>query len=61
MSVTMSGFWLLILNWLAGFLNIPQDNLVVTGRTIVTVVSVLLIYWGRYRQGDINFFGFKKA
>ena len=39
--------------------NIDIEALNVTMATLVQIASVMAIYWGRFRQGDMNLFGFK--
>ncbi len=63
MSITISGFFLTALTWLLPHLgiNIDATALSTTLTTIAQIIGGLLIYWGRYRQGDVTWYGTKKT
>ena len=63
MSVTISGWIIVALTWLLPHLgvNIDANALSMTVATIAQIVGGVLIYWGRYRQGDITWYGATKT
>ena len=61
-SMTISGVAIVLLS----FVLEPSDaetvvnNIVAAAELILPVVGIALTYWGRYRQGDITWYGAKK-
>lgn len=62
LSLTLSGLVVMLLATFAksSGVNIEMEALNVTVATIVQFGSVVAIYYGRYRQGDVSLLGFKK-
>lgn len=61
MSLTTNGLFLMVVGYLATKLNIDKNNLVITITTIAQIVGLAMAYWGRYRQGDITWYGARKS
>lgn len=61
MSVTISGWLLMVLTWLLPKfgVNVDANALTTTIATIVQIGGGILVWWGRYRQGDITWYGAK--
>ena len=59
MSQTIIGLIITVLGLIASQLkiDITQDQIVHIVTVAVTVYGVLHTYWGRYRQGDITWYG----
>ena len=62
MSITIISWVLLALNWLTVKFSIPvaPGDLDTTVHTLIAFFTVLGIYWGRYRKGDITWYGARK-
>lgn len=62
MSLTISGWILMVLTWVLPRLgvNIDATALSTTIATAVQIFGGLLVYWGRYRQGNITWYGANK-
>lgn len=59
--MTMQGWVVLVLSMLVRTVEIDLDEGQVTevASWIVTGISAVMIYWGRYRMGDITWYGRK--
>ena len=62
MSLTLSGLVIGVLAILAqnANVNIAPENIQTTVETIAQFAAVAMIYWGRIRKGDLNWFGGRK-
>lgn len=62
-SVTYIGILVVVLTKLATLLGlqIGTAELTSVATTLVMFAGALIAFYGRWRQGDINLFGFKKA
>lgn len=63
MSITITGFTITALTWLLPKIgvNIDATSLSTAITVIAQIIGGGLIYWGRYRQGDITWYGAKKT
>lgn len=59
LSLTIVGLVIMVLSIIG--INVSEGDLITTITTITTVIGGLTVYYGRWRQGDINFFGIKKT
>lgn len=62
MSLTLVSFAVFLLNRLlgiAGIQAVSDSEFLTTVRVIVDFVSALGVWWGRYRLGDITWYGRK--
>ena len=62
MSLTISSLFvgvLVIVLQKAGF-EVAPENIQTTFETLILVASAAGVYWGRIRQGDLNFLGVRK-
>jgi hypothetical protein len=59
MSLTIQGWIIGLLVFLANHFGLPftEAELTTTVSVIVGLISFIMIYWGRYRKGDINVWG----
>jgi len=62
MSLTFTGFFIGALVYLANHLGLPftEAELSTTVEVIGGFFSLALVYWGRFRQGDMSWFGTKE-
>lgn len=62
MSITITGLIIELLTWLSVKfqINLPQAEIDGFVKTIVALVGFGLIWWGRYRKGDITPIGSRK-
>lgn len=62
MSLTIQGLAVLILGKVLAWAGVQYDVAALQGWVSMTVViaGAVGIYWGRYRQGDITWWGGKK-
>ena len=60
-SLTITGLAVLILGFVLNKIGVPiaEGNLETTIATLIEVIGGIVVFWGRYRQGDINIFGGK--
>lgn len=60
-SLTMIGLAVMILGFIFSKMGIPiaEGNLEITLTTLVQIVGGVVIWYGRWRQGDVNWFGKK--
>jgi len=56
-SLTQSGVYLTAI---ATFLGVTQDEVSGFTTTVVAIVGLIMAWYGRYRKGDVTFFGFRK-
>jgi len=56
-SMTMSGVIILVLSLV--FTPEESSQLVDAGFAVLNAVGIMMAYWGRFRQGDITFWGKK--
>lgn len=56
-SLTISGAAVVVLSMI--FSPEEASALVAAAVGVVKAAGILMIYWGRYRQGDINWYGKK--
>ena len=61
-SLTIIGLAVMIIGFILAKVGIPiaEGNLEITITTLVKIAGGIVIYIGRYRQGDINIFGIVK-
>jgi len=55
MSVTITG---IIITIFSQFL--PAEEVGILVNAVVTIIGILLAWWGRYRIGDITWYGARK-
>jgi hypothetical protein len=62
MSLTIRGLVVYILATILSNAGFPHEFHDIEGyiTTTLQVVAAIMIYWGRYRKGDINAFGMRK-
>ena len=62
MSLTFVGLATGIVAWLLKTADIPIANGVVENFVQVTlaIVAAVMVYWGRFRKGDLTVFGTRK-
>ena len=60
-SLTMVGLGVMILGFIFSKMGVPiaEGNLEITIITLVKIVGGITIWYGRFRQGDITFWGAK--
>ena len=60
-SLTITGLVVLILGFVFSKMGIPlaEGSLETTITTLVQIAGGVIVWWGRYRQGDISVFGGK--
>lgn len=63
MSITISSLAVFLLNQLitrAGIEAIEESDLLAVIKVLVSIVSAVGVWWGRYRLGDITWYGRRK-
>ena len=60
-SLTLIGLAVVIFGFIFSKMGIPiaEGSLETTLTTLVQIVGGVIVWYGRFRQGDINFFGGK--
>jgi MFS-type transporter involved in bile tolerance (Atg22 family) len=59
MSVTISGLFTMILTQILGD-QVDQEQIANFINVGGLIISAVVIWWGRYRKGDITWYGVKK-
>ena len=62
LSVTITGLVVGVIAWISRDAGVPiaEGNIESFVQTALALISVATVYYGRFRQGDINIFGAKK-
>ncbi len=62
MSLTYVGLAIIVISYITDSVGVPimEGDIETTITTIMKIFGALVTFWGRFRQGDINLFGFKK-
>ena len=60
MSVTITSLIVLVVGLLGVGDVFPKSEVATVVNAVVQIVGVVGVWYGRYRQGDINLFGQKK-
>lgn len=60
-SLTISGLIVFVLSWFFQYTGIPvvEDEIETTVSVIMKVIAAVMIYIGRKRHGDINWYGMR--
>jgi hypothetical protein len=59
-SVTIASLIVIVLGWLGVGDLVTQDELSNGINLVIQLVGIIGVWYGRYRQGDINPLGFRK-
>jgi ABC-type Mn2+/Zn2+ transport system permease subunit len=59
-SLTQAGNLTAIAGILGSILDIPATEIETIVASLVTVIGILLSWYGRFRKGDITILGFRK-
>lgn len=49
-----------LLGWLGVGQVVTENELAVVIDNVLQIVSILGVFWARYKQGDVNVLGFRK-
>ena len=62
MSLTIQGLLVLVLGKVLSWAGLEASNEALQGwvSTTISLIGALVVYYGRYRQGDIKWWGGKK-
>ena len=62
MSVTIQGLIVAILGWLMTRSGVPfiEGDIETFVSVGASIIGALMVYWGRFRKGDISPLGFRK-
>lgn len=61
MSLTLSSLFAMLLNWYvsANKIDLGVGDIQEWVQTTIAILAPIGIYWGRFRLGDINWFGLR--
>jgi hypothetical protein len=62
MSLTLKGLAVVLLGYLVSSMNLPvaSEAIETTVSTVAVIVGAVMAWWGRYRHGDITWYGASK-